>query len=172
MPTAVVIRRATPRDADSLSIFAAATFPLGGRPNTDPADLSAHIAAELAPDRFRALIADPHVSLLVAECDGRLAGYTAIVRECPHPHIEARFPAELRKLYVDPEFHGRGIAHALVREALQASQAPMDVVWLSVFSENPRAIAFYKRCGFRVVGEQIYFVGNDPQNDFLMRLDL
>jgi len=44
-------------------------------------------------------------------------------------------------------------------------------VWLSVYSENPRAIAFYKKWGFHIAGSQEFLVGADPQQDFLMRRD-
>ena len=47
-----------------------------------------------------------------------------------------------------------------------------DSVWLGVWEENLRAISFYKKWGFREVGNHIFTVGNDPQNDFIMELEL
>jgi ribosomal protein S18 acetylase RimI-like enzyme len=41
-------------------------------------------------------------------------------------------------------------------------------LWLSVFSENRRALSFYERWGFRIVGTQRFLVGTDPQLDYLM----
>jgi len=41
-------------------------------------------------------------------------------------------------------------------------------LWLSAFSENGRAIAFYTRWGFRIAGEHDFVVGNDRQRDYVM----
>ena len=171
MPTNVLVRPAVPAEAEALSVFAAKVFPLGGRPGADPADLEAYFAAELTPDRFRALSQDPGVVLLVAESERQIAGYAALVHDCKHPKLPANSPAELRKLYVVPDHHGRGVADALMRELLLAVRTSADVVWLSVFSENARAIAFYQRWGFRLVGTHDFLVGEDRQKDFLMQRD-
>ena len=45
----------------------------------------------------------------------------------------------------------------------------LDTVWLGVWEHNPKAIEFYKRCGFEVFDKHIFVLGNDPQNDLLMR---
>src|SRR5689334_19940351 len=78
--TNVLVRPATSRDADAISALAITTFPLGCPPGTDPHDIAAHAARELTPERFRAYIADPQATALVAHVgDGHfgsvLAGY-------------------------------------------------------------------------------------------------
>jgi ribosomal protein S18 acetylase RimI-like enzyme len=102
-----------------------------------------------------------------------LCGYTLVVQPSLHPQIEAVAPAELRKLYVAPAYHGAGVANALMGQAIARLESRhLQVAWLSVYSENPRAVAFYKRWGFYVVGTQDFLVGTDRQKDFVMRRDL
>jgi ribosomal protein S18 acetylase RimI-like enzyme len=80
--------------------------------------------------------------------------------------------AELQKFYVAPAHQGRGVAHELMRQVLASlSRHRLATVWLSVHSENPKAIAFYKKWGFYVVGTHEVLVGADRQKDFLMRRD-
>jgi ribosomal protein S18 acetylase RimI-like enzyme len=162
------IRRATSSDAPSLSAFAAAVFPLGC-PATDPADLASHIGSQLTPARFVALIDDPNIVVLLAESSQRIVAYLVIARRSPHPALAVPAPAELRKLYLDPAHHGTGLSSALIHCALSIlnAEGPRPI-WLSVFSENPRAIAFYKKWGFEIAGAQDYLVGSDHQKDFLM----
>lgn len=57
-------------------------------------------------------------------------------------------PTELWSLYVAQEHHGRGVAAALVAAALPSS----DAAHLWVFVGNERAIAFYRKLGFRPDG--------------------
>jgi ribosomal protein S18 acetylase RimI-like enzyme len=47
-----------------------------------------------------------------------------------------------------------------------------DFVWLGVWEHNTAAIKFYQRHGFTKFGEHPYYVGNDKQMDWLMRIDL
>ena len=164
------IRYATPADAPALATFAAEVFPLGC-PATDPADLAAYISTELTPERFTALTVDPNIIVLLAEAIAprRIVAYMVIVRRSPHPALAAPATAEFRKLYLHPETHGTGLSSALLHCALSILNAEgLRPIWLSCFSENPRAIAFYKKWGFEIVGEQTFLVGADHQKDFLM----
>ena len=43
-----------------------------------------------------------------------------------------------------------------------------DALWLGVWERNPRAQAFYRTCGFAVVGTHTFVVGSDPQTDHVM----
>ncbi|ABF40149.1 GCN5-related N-acetyltransferase [Candidatus Koribacter versatilis Ellin345] len=169
MPRVVFFtRRASTSDAEALSEFARAVFPLGGRPGAAQADLDAYFEEKLTPDRFREAIADTNVVLFIAEFEQKIAGYGELWHDSPHPQLTEPHPSEVRKLYVGPNFHGSGVAHALMLEMLAYAAHP---VWLGVFSENPRAIRFYERFGFKIIGTQQFLVGNDPQEDFLMRRD-
>ena len=171
------IRRATPADAAALSAFAASVFPLGC-PETVPSDLAAYIAAELSPSAFRAMLENSNVLVLVAETPAdrqaaaetkRIVAYMVALRSSSHPHISRPTSSEFRKLYLDRAYHGSGLADQLMRSALTILHADSPLpIWLSVFSENSRAIAFYKKWGFRIAGQQEFVVGTDRQKDFLM----
>jgi len=43
-----------------------------------------------------------------------------------------------------------------------------DVAWLGVWEQNPRAISFYAKNGFAVVGEHVFVLGKDPQRDLVL----
>jgi hemerythrin-like domain-containing protein len=45
-------------------------------------------------------------------------------------------------------------------------------VWLGVWDKNEKAIAFYQKNGFEIVGEHPFVMGNDRQNDFIMKREL
>ena len=57
-----------------------------------------------------------------------------------------------------------------VRASARASGA--RVLWLGVWEHNPRAIAFYRKCGYIAVGSKTFDVGGDLQTDRVMRLPL
>jgi ribosomal protein S18 acetylase RimI-like enzyme len=80
---------------------------------------------------------------------------------------------EIARFYVDPEHHGRGVAQTLMDATLAAArEAGVQTIWLGVWEKNPRAIAFYAKCGFRDTGSQPFLVGTDLQTDRIMTREL
>ena len=80
---------------------------------------------------------------------------------------------ELQRLYIAADWHGRGIAQQLMETALAiAIDSGCDTLWLGVWEDNPRAIAFYNKYGFQAVGEHSFRLGEDLQRDIVMRCPL
>ena len=75
--------------------------------------------------------------VLVAELDGRIAGFAAVVA------------GELDGLFVEPELWGRGIGRTLTDVAVHEARQRGYTLWVIA---SPRARGFYERCGFSVEG--------------------
>jgi ribosomal protein S18 acetylase RimI-like enzyme len=88
---------------------------------------------------------EPGASFLVAVMDGRVVA-TAFARPGPGDCIQ------LRQMYVLAEAQGRGIGRRLLAAVFAAFPRARGMR-LEVEPRNARAIAFYEREGFRVVGE-------------------
>ena len=163
------IRPAREGDAVALAALAERTFRDAFAAANDPADMDAHCARFYAPAALAADIADPAASTLLVEHDGALIGY-AQLRRLPAPAGDADAPAvEIRRFYVLQAWHGSGLAHALMDEAVaQAGALGGRVLWLGVWEHNPRAMRFYEKHGFTVVGKQPFVLGKDPQVDLVM----
>jgi GNAT superfamily N-acetyltransferase len=81
--------------------------------------------------------------VFVAECDGVVAGFAAVV---PRPdHGE-----ELDALFVEPHLWRHGIGRRLVDYVADAARA-RSAAFLHVIG-NPHAEGFYAACGFRKTG--------------------
>lgn len=164
------IYRAAADEAQALAHFSARIFPLGCPANTKPEDLSEYINRELTPERFRDLLRDDQIEILAVKIQDELAAFAMIARGAIAPEAPSLGDVELRKFYVDPHYHGRGVSNALMQRVLNSVETQgTSTLWLSVFSENSRAISFYKRWGFRITGTRIFLVGADEQNDYLMQ---
>ena len=76
-------------------------------------------------------------------------------------------------MYLADEAKGSGVADELIRwVAEQARARGAAEVFLSVYSDNHRAKAFYARHGFVDIGPYTFMVGNQADEDRLMRVDL
>jgi GNAT superfamily N-acetyltransferase len=118
-------------------------------------------------------LADPTNVFLVAECDGVAVGFAKLHRGTAPSCVEGASPVQIERLYVTREQLGRGVGEALMGRCIEeARSAGHRTMWLGVWERNARAQSFYRRWGFRVVGEHVFVLGSDPQNDLLMAREL
>ena len=138
-------------------------------------------AAELADPRIITLLVESGEPALIEperprssdESNGDVIGY-AQLREGEVPGcVEGPGAIELWRFYVLREWHGQGIAQALMeRVRVEAVARGAATLWLGVWDQNPRAQAFYRKCGFVDVGEHVFLFGTDPQRDLVMETKL
>jgi GNAT superfamily N-acetyltransferase len=165
----VVIRQASIADAEELARFGARTWSETFGPENTPEDLALYLSQSYGPAQQAAELQDPSWTTLLAEEGGRLAGF-AQVRTGPRPScVTGPAPIELYRFYVDSPWHGKGLARQLMAAVdEEAIRRGASTLWLGVWERNPRAQAFYRKCGFVDVGEHMFMVGNDPQRDLVM----
>jgi ribosomal protein S18 acetylase RimI-like enzyme len=144
----------------------AETFTVSFGAQNSPANLAAHLSKSYGEEIQQRELADPALTYLIPELDGKVAGY-ALVRAGDAPAcVTGPSPIEVLRFYVVAEFHGSGIAQALMDAcAAEALERGGRTLWLGVWSLNPRAIRFYHKCGFQDVGTQTFMLGDDPQQD-------
>lgn len=174
------IRLAEPADADALGDLAAATFPLACPPGAAPDAIAQFIQSHLSPSRFTDYLADPDRIIVLAERDGFAAGYTMLVGGDPADEdvagaITIRPTIELSKVYTLQDSHGSGLAQPLLDETMRwAVAAGARGIWLGVNQENGRALRFYQKQRFTIVGPKTFYVGPELHHDYVMEraLDL
>jgi len=170
LPGTLRIRRASDDDAGALARLAEETFRATFAASNPAENMQRHCASSYGESVQLAEIRDPNFETWLAEDGGRLLAYAQLRLGQVPAAVVARRPVEILRFYVHSDVHGRGVAQALMAHSLgRAAQLGADVVWLGVWEHNPRAIAFYRKWGFEVVGEQIFMMGDDPQRDLLMR---
>jgi putative acetyltransferase len=97
-------------------------------------------------------------TIAVAEANGQLLGFVTV--------DPASF--DLDQMVVAPEAWGMGIATALMAEAKRISPRGLD---LYVNTENARAIAFYVKHGFVIVGQALNWRSGAPVHKMSWRPD-
>ena len=170
----IIVRQATSDDAPALAKLAQLTFPLACPPYHSPENIAAHLDRVLSAERFAEYATSGDFGLYAADMQGALVGY-AMVDYRPsgdadvQTHLAAMTPyAELSKLYVHPEFHGIGVAHTLLDEAMvDMAGRGIRTAWLTVNQLNARANAFYEKSGFANIAKKQYRVGDVIDDDYL-----
>jgi len=146
-----VIRSAVPADAGELArVFVAAWQ--HGYLGVVPAEVLDRLDFEEWAEGFADLLrTGDQKSIVWADGTGGILGFAIFGAE-PDTHSPTK--GYLASLYVDPAASGRGIATALLAEALDSltAQGRSDIT-LWVFTENERARNLYERAGFVATGE-------------------
>lgn len=156
-------------DAAGLAALAAETFRDTFAADNDPEDMALHIAHAYGPTQQAREIADPNIRTLLVTANDRPAAYAQLRKGPAPPCVYGAEPIELWRFYVAREWHGRGIAQALMRQVdATAHHAATETLWLGVWERNERAKAFYRKCHFVDVGSHVFTVGADAQTDRIL----
>jgi GNAT superfamily N-acetyltransferase len=163
------LRHATPLDNRLLADLGAETFSDTFGPDNSPENMAAYLTQSFSPEKQAQELADPASRFLIAELDGAVVGFARLhVGPAPDGVAAAR-PAEINRIYARQAWIGKGIGARLMQACLdEAARENCDVVWLSVWQRNPRAIAFYRQWGFVEAGTLTFQLGADAQTDWLM----
>ena len=96
--------------------------------------------------QVRALIVNPRATVTVAECDGKVVGWSVgLVRS----HRKSR-SGRLYAIAVHPEARGKHLGRRLAEHTLAAlASLGIERVYLEVRSDNESAIALYRKLGFQ-----------------------
>jgi GNAT superfamily N-acetyltransferase len=104
--------------------------------------------AEAVLDGLQRAAEDPDVRIVLAECDGAIAG-VAVLTYQPLAALFTNEASHLHYLHVRPDFRRRGVGHALVGAAADfAEQRGADQVITSVVPQLRESNRFYARLGF------------------------
>lgn len=150
------LRRANVADAGKLALIGAASF-LETFANDHPGDATVEfIRTYHSENAWAATLAKSDTAVWIAEeVAGCPVGY-AVLSAASSPGTTPE-DAELKRIYVLSKWHGTGIGRALfdVAEAEARARRAVRLV-LSVYKSNWRAIRFYQKQGFVIIGEATF----------------
>jgi putative acetyltransferase len=97
-----------------------------------------HFLAADDVDYFRPLVRNTYLGMVELTClrddGGSIIGFAGVAE------------GKLEMLFVHPDWHGHGVGKRLLEHARDVQGAML----VDVNEQNPRAVEFYKRMGFRV----------------------
>ncbi len=113
---------------------------------------------------FEKMLENPEKHLLVATCDGVIAGYICAYTVCRE--------SDILTVAVLPAFRKMGIGRALVNALFDALSGESDALFLEVRESNAAARALYEGLGFMQVGMRKNYYKLPKENAVLYKKDL
>jgi diamine N-acetyltransferase len=169
----LIIRKARTADAADLADLARShaieAFAAWFHDASERHEFLAELDDTLTEAQFSTAISssEHEISILVAELDGRLIGFTELRSTGKPP---APREVEIVTVYVTAMWRGRDVASTLMRAA--EAEAGIGTVWLAVWDQNARAIAFFTKRGFRASGKRPSPSGRGRKEDVVMVQDV
>ena len=126
---------------------------------TDGIDLrlAREVQEHLSLEAISVQLANAETTFLIAERASRLVGFVQITRRARHPLVRSSRPVGLDRLFVQRPFLGQGIGKSLLKkaEALACGEGS-ETLWMTAWSGNARARAFYRCQGYTDLGMTTY----------------
>ena len=165
----IVLRRAAVEDATVLSAIAKETFYDTFHDTCTAADMEEFLEQYFNVPQMQKELSDETDFCYFAEVDGKPAGYIRFKEDYTSFEVMRQWKSlELKRIYVQKEFKGLGIAQELMKLFFDfAEKHAFKAVYLGVWEHNTRAHRFYQKYGFEHSGHIHDFpIGNTPQQDF------
>ena len=168
------VRPAAAEDTRILTTLARETFVSAFAADNDPRDLDSYVRDAFSAIRMRREIADAANHFFLAFDAANVAvGYAKLRAGEAESCVQGPNPIELERIYVMPTALGAGVGALLMKASLElAEELGHETIWLGVWEENRRALAFYRKWSFREVGTHTFQLGSDPQIDLVLERPL
>ncbi len=164
------IRIATVADAAHISALGRITFSeTFGHLFRDKQDLLHYVETTFSvPKITRGLHKSSNI-FWIASVDEKPIGYAKLKLDSPTEFVDVTSICQLQKIYVLKEFLSLKIGLELQEQLLAKAKAlSYEYIWLSVLNSNDRAIRFYKKSGFELIGNHDFTIGQEHFDFFAM----
>jgi ribosomal protein S18 acetylase RimI-like enzyme len=164
------IRPATIEDAFLIADISHETFRETFACSNTPQDMDKFLLEQFTKGKLMLEVGAAGNEFYLATEGNTIAGYVKL-RDAQKPAVLRDCPAlEIARIYCCQNMQGKGIGKMLMQKSIDVALSKnKKAVWLGVWEKNFRAIAFYEKWGFEKIGETDFLLGDDLQNDWLMK---
>ena len=170
----ILIRKATLQDAKALALLGAQSFYESYRYPHNPQDMDAYLKKHFHQEGITKDILNKDIACLVATVNEDIVGFTKLITKGKSPRFDRKLKLiEMKRLYVRRDMIGKKIGLTLMEAALDFSHKEnADVIWLSVWENNDKAISFYEKFGFAKLGEGTFSLGETKRTYIVMEKEM
>jgi ribosomal protein S18 acetylase RimI-like enzyme len=155
----ISIRPATVADAKLLSVLAPVVHMESHGHSAQPEHHEIYIAKKLSEEAFILELSNPEHIYHLLYVDETAAGYSKIILNFNHELITEQPVTKLERIYLRKEYYGMDAGKKLFDHNVSLSKEHHQLgMWLHVWKENHRAIAFYIKQGFTIIGSHDFEV--------------
>jgi len=132
------------------------------------ADMQAYIDKTYNLKQVAENLLNPSIIYFVAYGLNQVLGYIKLIENSNAAGLNGK-AMELEKIYVRKQAHGSQVASMLMQQAIDlAKEKGYEHLFLGVWQDNERALAFYKKFGFNIFNTRQFNLGERICDDYLL----
>jgi ribosomal protein S18 acetylase RimI-like enzyme len=166
----IEIVRATTKDLLQLQYIGRETFLQTFSEINSEENMSKYLKESFSSEKLTDELSNELSQFYFAKLSNEVIGYMKLNTGAAQKENPDENALEIERIYVLQDFHGKKVGQLLYNKAIEvAKELAVDHVWLGVWEENFRALAFYTKNGFVKFGQHEFVLGDDIQIDLLMK---
>lgn len=161
------------KDLQILAEISVNTFVSAFESQNNPEDFKIYLNNAFSKEQLKKELFDDNASFYLVYNGKELVGYFKLNEKEAQTEPFGNTSLEIERIYVLKDFQGQQIGKKMLFQILEIARSKSSTfIWLGVWEKNVSAIRFYERYGFKKFDTHTFYIGNDKQTDWLMRLDL
>ena len=159
------ITKATIKDAALLSKLSIASFlPAHGHAASKEI-IDSYIATNFSEENFNKELSNPAFQYHLLYYKEEIAGFSKVIFNSGNKNIPPKNSTKMERLYLLTSFYNLGLGKKLMEFNIHLAQQKKQAgIWLFVWVENKKAIAFYKKMGFKNAGDHDFVLSPTKTN--------
>lgn len=159
------IRRATENDSPLIADIGRTGVEEAHRNSCSDADMQHFLNTTYNEHAIRNELANPANMYHVIYYKGQPAGFSNIVLDAEHPNIPHKNITKLDRIYLYTHFYDLKLGFHLLQHNIALSKSSgQQGMWLFTWVGNERAVNFYKRNDFVIIGAHKFKVSDTHYN--------
>lgn len=170
MKREIRIERVDFRDIQLLVALSARTFIQSHGHSAEKKEIDSYVQQAYHPEQLMKELSDSNTQFYFLYFNTNLAGYSKICFHTDYSKIVEQPISKLDRLYIDSAYLEYGLGQPLLEFNFKLAKEQKQLgVWLYTWVENPRAIRFYERNGFKIIDEKDFKISQHHSNpNFIM----
>jgi GNAT superfamily N-acetyltransferase len=128
-------------------------------------DMNEFLQTHYNHDAIKEELSNTHNIYHIIYHNGIPAGFTKIILNSVHPNIKQQNVTKLDRIYLLKEFFNLKLGYRLLQHIIKVSKKnDQSGMWLFTWIENQRAVNFYHKTGFTIIGAHRFKVTENHYN--------
>ena len=159
------IQKPTIQDAKLLSKLSKEAFLVSHGHSAPKKDIETYVTNNFSIENFVIELENTENEYYVIYYKDKIAGFSKVIFNSKNECLKDLNITKMSRLYLLEEFYGLDLGTKLFNFNVSlAKENKQAGIWLAVWVENKRAIAFYKKMGFKDVGNFDFKISETHSN--------
>jgi ribosomal protein S18 acetylase RimI-like enzyme len=159
------INKAKIKDAALLSKLSVAAFLPAHGHSASKEIIDNYLTANFSKENFIRELSNPDFQYHLIYYKDKIAGFSKVIFNAENKSITDKNATKMERLYLLKEFYNLGLGKELLNFNIQlANKNKQSGIWVFVWTENTKAIAFYKKMDFKKVGNHDFVLSPTKTN--------